>query len=438
MNRAAMFLVCACFGIGASGVGAALGADEPALSFRGAGKTREQLNAMQLKPFDSGLWTNLSAWNGEAPKPGDLSGKVVVVVTWASWFKLSYPAMRTAQGLHEKFKDKGLVVLGVHNPRGFENAAENAKSLGVTFPFAQDKDGKFRAGLKADQDPNIYIIDRSGNLRYAQVENQSMGEAVGALLNETVEQAADYPKMLERNRAEKDKAKWRTQDVTTPLAGEEPTVEFPEPDEEAYKAVRWPYMVGKVETDAIFDKIKHDPPNVTAWPEEDWVPSVPRRSGKLIVVYYFDPKEVDMLNVIPTMNRLHDEFRRDVLVVGSMLKIGQNALTNNQSGAGGEEEAKLIERNKAFISTILRTRSVNHYLVPKTIRYEKFELGGGGMLPRFAKTRDEDGFATILSSDLKMRWVGDPYDQDLKVALNKLLAVDPAVKARRKAEDAKK
>ena len=211
-------------------------------------------------------------------------------------------------------------------------------------------------------------------------------------------------------------------------------MEFTEPDDDAYKGTSWPYMVGKVETDAVMDKIKQNPPHVKAWPDEDWAPAAPKRAGKLVVVYYIDPKEVAMLNVIPAMNRLHDEYRRDVVVAASMFKQGQNAITGN-SGGGGEEEAKIVQRNKDLLATLQRTRSMNHYITPHTIRFEDLELSGGGMVPRLMKTQDESGFAVILSSDLKMRWIGNPYDQDLRVALDKLLAVDPGVRARRRAED---
>ncbi len=435
MNRAAILCVCSMLALGASSF--ALGADDPALKFRGAGQTRLQLDAMQLKPFDQSLWGNLSNWTGTPPKSDDLTGKVVLVVTWASWHKLSHPAMRTAEALYEKYKDKGLVVVGVHNPRGFEGAPENAKTLGITFPYAEDKDGKFRAGLKADQDPNIYFVDRSGNLRFAQVDATSMEDAAAHLVKETAEQAAEYPKLLAKRAVDDDKKRWLTQDASGPVPGEDVAVDFPEPDEDVYKKARWPYMVGKVEKDPIFDKIKHEAPKLLNWPEEEWVPATPKRAGKLIVVYLIDPKEVDMLNVIPSMNRLRDEYRRDVVVAGSLFKIGSGGLSTD-AGASAEEDDKLKQRNKDFIATILRTRSVNHFLNPAKLRGDNLELGGGGMVPRLSPSREELGISIVLSSDLRIRWIGSPYDQDLRVALDKLIAVDPGVKARRKAEDAKK
>ena len=139
------------------------------------------------------------------------------------------------------------------------------------------------------------------------------------------------------------------------------------------------------------------------------------------------------------MNRLRDAYKRDAIVVGSLFKIGANSFTGNNAGNGNQDdEDKIKQRNKEFITSILRTRSVNHYLNPTILKAENLELNGGGMIPRLAPTQDEFGIALLLSTDMRIRWIGSPYNQDLRVGLDKLIAVDPAVKARRKAEDAKK
>src|SRR4029077_19044211 len=110
-----------------------------------------------------------------------------------------------AEALNQKYKDKGLVVFAAHGHAGIEGAADNAKTLGVTFPFAEDKDGKFRAAMKGDQDPNVYFIDRSGALRYAQLDATSMEDAADPLVKETAEHPAAVPTSLGRKTAEPDR-----------------------------------------------------------------------------------------------------------------------------------------------------------------------------------------------------------------------------------------
>src|SRR5262249_1370576 len=131
-------------------------------------------------------------------------------------------------------------------------------------------------------------------------------EAAAYLVKETADAAKDYPAMLQRKRTEAEKAKWLTKDPSGFRPDEEPQATFQEPEEDAYKKVKWPYMVGKIETDPILDKIKNDAPKITNLPEEDWIPSKPHRAGKILVVYFMDPKEIYMLNAIPVMNRLYD------------------------------------------------------------------------------------------------------------------------------------
>jgi hypothetical protein len=437
MNRAVLALcVCASVLAGSAAI-AAPSADDPQLGFRGAGATRAALDAMQLKPFDQSLWSNLSNFSGPEFKKDELNGKVVLIVTWANFYRISWGAMRTAESLYEKYKDKGLVVIGVHNPVSPAGAAEKAKELGVTFTLAEDKDGKFRAGLKADQDPNVYIIDRAGQMRFAQVETSSMDDGVEYLVKETAEHAADYPKMLEKRRAAAEADRWKTRDSTRGLVVNEPNVTFPEPDEEAYKNARWPYKVGKAEKDAITDKTKYEPPTIKDWPEEDWVPSAPKHAGRLLVVYFMDPKEVEMLEVIPTMNRLYDKYHRDAVVCASLFKEGVGGIgnTGNTNNSGGDSDAdKLKQRNKELMSTLLKTHPINHFMNPTVLHAENFDANDENFQFLWSGKREEFGICCILSTDMKIRWFGNAHDPSLPIAIERIAAVDPAVLARRRAE----
>jgi peroxiredoxin len=441
MNRVAVLGVCACVAMGLMGMSrvAAAAPDEPSLKYRGAGSSRVALDAMQLQPFDQSLWGKLSNWSGTAPKAEDMTGKVVLVVTWANWYKVSHGAMRTAQALSEQYKGKGLVVVGVNNKTKPESAADKAKELGITFPIADDKDNAFHTAIKADQDPNVYFIDRAGNMRYAQVDTSSMETAAAHLVGETAEQAADYPKSLERKRAADDAAKWRTREAGGIRPGSEaPTVSFVEPEEEAYTKAKWPYVVGKVETDAILNTTKNDPPKMGTFPEEDWEPKVPKRAGKLVVMYFVDPQEVEMLGVIPSMNRLNDKYHRDAVVVCSLFKWGAGGLGNagNQNNGGGSDgDDKIKTRNKNLIPSLIKTRNPNHFINPTPLKVDNLDQQGESNFLWNGKMEDY-GIAVILSTDMKIRWLGNSHDGNISVAVEKIAAADPGVQARRKAEAA--
>ena len=419
-NVASTFVASLALFVGAAGASA----DQSALKFRGVGDTRKSLDALQLKPFDSALWSNLKDWSGEF-KPEGAGGKVVMIVTWASWRTQSHAAMRTAEQIAASHKDKDLVVIGVHNPRGFEQAAANAKELGVTFPFAADPEGKFRAGIKADADPNVYFIDRAGQLRFAQVEPASAAAAADMLLAETADQAKNINSDIAARQAAAEREKFRTGDASSTAFKAPPHVEFQQPDDEAYKSVKWPYLVGKIEEDKILDKIYNTPPKLLI-NEENWLPSKPDWSGRLLMVYVVDPLDSVMVNIIPVMNAYAVRHQKDVVVAGATFKIGSS--TNNLQG---EELNKLIQRNTPAIQALIAAGRLNHSMSARPATVEDTE----NLFVRNTKGRANYAVAVIATTDLRVRWIGNPYDKELvNRAIEALLAVDPGIAARRKAE----
>jgi hypothetical protein len=336
--------------------------------------------------------------------------------------------------MNEKFGVKGLVVVGVHNAKGFDQAKTNAERLGVKFAYSNDPTGAFRTGLLLDQDPDFVLIDRAGNSRYVDVETGSVEEAVNELVNETAEQAANKPKQLmdAAERASIDAQK--TSDVKGILApGQTVSVEFELPEKEAYEAVKWPFRVkgeGKLEFDKLSDKLIYEPPTMSI-PEEEanYKPFLPRTKGKLVVLYFVDPKLRVTLNILPTMNTLQELYARDAVMICVTAKFGAEAFNVN-----AEDAAKLEERNGPLADEILRTRPMNHAIL-KNLNGLKLDKMQG--IRSFGDTLDELAACVILSTDGTIRWIGHPAEDGFKTQMNRLIQVDPGVKARHKAEDAK-
>ena len=127
---------------------------------------RARQDEMQLKDPPSGLWSKVSDWSdGKGVTPEQMSGKPVLVMTWSGWYRAGDSAARIAQCAADKYAGQGLVVVGVHNARGFDQAKANAERLGIKFPYANDPKGEFRDALLLDQDPDFVVIDRAGHLR---------------------------------------------------------------------------------------------------------------------------------------------------------------------------------------------------------------------------------------------------------------------------------
>jgi len=103
----------------------------------------------------------------------DLRGKVVLIdfgtYTCINWIR-SLPYVR---GWAEKYKDRGLVVIGVHTPefrfeKDVDNVRRAVKDMKIDFPIAIDNDYAIWTAFDNQYWPALYLIDAQGRIRYHQ------------------------------------------------------------------------------------------------------------------------------------------------------------------------------------------------------------------------------------------------------------------------------
>ncbi len=121
---------------------------------------------------------------GKIPNLSDLKGKVVVIDFWGTWCAPCRESMPKLKKLLDQHADKGLVIIGVHSTVGGHTVPEFLVNHNVTWPIAVDRDGRTVAGWAVDSYPDYYLIDRSGTLRVADLENDALESAVEILLAE--------------------------------------------------------------------------------------------------------------------------------------------------------------------------------------------------------------------------------------------------------------
>ncbi|KRE86703.1 cytochrome C biogenesis protein [Rhodanobacter sp. Soil772] len=100
-----------------------------------------------------------------------LRGKVVLVDFWTYSCINCIRALPYVRGWADKYKDHGLVVIGVHAPEfAFEkdpaNVAKAIKDLGVDYPVALDNDYAIWKGFNNEYWPAHYFIDAQGQIRH--------------------------------------------------------------------------------------------------------------------------------------------------------------------------------------------------------------------------------------------------------------------------------
>jgi cytochrome c biogenesis protein CcdA/thiol-disulfide isomerase/thioredoxin len=132
---------------------------------------------------DEGPLPDLSgavAWLNSPPLTSKaLKGKVVLIDFWTYSCINCLRALPYVEGWATKYKDAGLVVIGVHTPEfAFEKERTNVdkavRDLKVSYPVAIDSDYKIWKAFNNEYWPAHYFIDGKGRVRYHHFGEGSM------------------------------------------------------------------------------------------------------------------------------------------------------------------------------------------------------------------------------------------------------------------------
>jgi cytochrome c biogenesis protein CcdA/thiol-disulfide isomerase/thioredoxin len=113
-----------------------------------------------------------TAWINSPPLTfASLRGKVVLVDFWTYSCINCLRTLPYIKAWNEKYKDSGLVIIGVHTPEfPFEkdetNVRKAVKDLGITYPVAMDNDYRIWRSFNNEYWPADYFIDATGHIRF--------------------------------------------------------------------------------------------------------------------------------------------------------------------------------------------------------------------------------------------------------------------------------
>lgn len=407
----------------------------------GSGERRAALDAMELSAFDKSLLGGLTDWIGEPVTADELDGKPVLILTWASWHSGSTASARAAELVAKRYADQGLVVIGVHSDDGFDTAAQTAERLRLSFPIARDAGSKLREAIKADMDPNFYVVDRAGQLRFADVERSSVREAVQIVARETLEVASDAAS----RRATPETPRTRViGSVVQNDAANIPNWDIPPQDALLYQDARWParWRAFEEEQGADFENrgqtelpiVDFDSGLVT------WITPKPKLDGRIRVVYYWTHTVAfSYEDVQPMMDDLQRRHGRDIAVIGMafpFVTVDQEAARRDRSLF----DKALEDFGETLTNITSRTQFKHSIAFDRELELLTSSLGKesyGGVERQLREVRDlYVPFVVIYSTDNSVRWMGSPLDDRFEVALNRMVDVDPAVQIRRERDAA--
>src|SRR5919109_5019640 len=127
---------------------------------RDARYIRSPLVAKQASSF------TLTLFDGKTIRLEDLRGKVVLLNFWASW---CVPCRLEAEALEaawKKYKDRGVVFLGVNIQDQEDKARAFIEEFGITYLNGRDTSGKIAVEYGVWGIPETFFIEAQGRLTY--------------------------------------------------------------------------------------------------------------------------------------------------------------------------------------------------------------------------------------------------------------------------------
>jgi len=125
----------------------------------------------------------VTVYDGGELSLGSLKGKPVVLNFWASWcYPACYEEAPLLEAVWRKYKEQGLMVVGVDIQDKEANAREFMRRFDFTFPNAPDPGSKVAIDYGVYGVPETFFIDRQGRIAYKHV-----GAVTPALMEEQIQ-----------------------------------------------------------------------------------------------------------------------------------------------------------------------------------------------------------------------------------------------------------
>ncbi|MFG0298428.1 MAG: thioredoxin-like domain-containing protein [Phycisphaerales bacterium JB047] len=364
---------------GALGMGALLA---PSIQREGDAKHIAEMQQLETKPFDLALFDSLSDWTHDKQlNASAIEGKVVLLGLVDSASPQSMLTLSTLARYERQNSDDGLVVLAVHPEFGWDAISEKVNEGRVRVQVAKDKGNAFAEALKSDDTPDLYLIDRAGQLRYADFESRSLKRAVGQLLRESPEEAIENAALQAQGIevAAEDKAPAAAPDLPTVTSAD-------------YEAADWP----EHNTRKLSAKDMQGKPLPVALGNEEWLSEKKPTEGKVLVLDFWATWCGPCRAASPKLEEIQREYEGKVEV----LAIG------GSSDDEGAHKKYVIANKKAYSNLYDKRDHINNALQVRGIPH-----------------------TVVMSSDGVIRWQGNPLNRDFKKIVEQVINADPLASA---------
>jgi len=136
--------------------------------------------ASQTAPGQSSVASEMEDFAAE--KLDDYLGQVVVVNFWATWCLPCRSEMPSLEAVYQKFRESGVIVLGVNVSDTSDQIVAFAREHRLTFPMLRDPRQQAARSLGIRMLPTTLILDQFGELQH-----RILGATTASQLSEQIE-----------------------------------------------------------------------------------------------------------------------------------------------------------------------------------------------------------------------------------------------------------
>lgn len=131
--------------------------------------------------------SSIKGWiNTEPFNISNLRGKVVLVDFWTYSCINCIRTLPYTEEWYNKYRDKGLVIIGVHTPefefeKDYSNVKMAVEKYGIKYPVVLDNEYGTWLAFKNNYWPREYLIDRNGTIRHDHIGEGGYDETEEAI-----------------------------------------------------------------------------------------------------------------------------------------------------------------------------------------------------------------------------------------------------------------
>jgi thiol-disulfide isomerase/thioredoxin len=122
----------------------------------------EEMGVLQIPPTADPVEIQLKDQNGRLTDLSEFRGKIVFINFWTTWCLACVVEMPSMEKLHQKFKEKDFVMVGINLQEADATVLKFYKEHQLTFTTLLDSTGDVGAAFRIRGIPTTFILDKNG------------------------------------------------------------------------------------------------------------------------------------------------------------------------------------------------------------------------------------------------------------------------------------